>query len=64
MDVGLIMKIAGIGLLVSAANTILSKSGRDEYSTFCTIAGVITVLIMLVSEIGSLFNLVTDTFGL
>ena len=36
MDVGLIMKIAGIGLLVSAANTILSKSGRDEYSTFCT----------------------------
>ena len=64
MDVNLILKIAGIGVLVTVTNSILTKSGRDEYSTFCTIAGVIIVLLMLIGEIGSLFNLVTRTFGL
>lgn len=64
MDAGLILKIAGIGILVTVTNSILSKSGRDEQSTFCTIAGIIIVLIMLVGEIGKLLNLVTGTFGL
>lgn len=64
MDAELILKIAGIGILVTVTNSILSKSGRDEQSTFCTIAGIIIVLIMLVGEIGKLLNLVTGTFGL
>ena len=62
MDAGLILKIAGIGILVTVTNNILSKSGRDEQSTFCTIAGVIIVLIMLLGEIDKLFNLVKNTF--
>lgn len=64
MDVGLILKIAGIGILVTVTNSILSKSGRDEQSTFCTIAGIVIVLVMLIGEIGKLLNLVTGTFGL
>ncbi len=64
MDVGLIFKIAGIGILVSVTNSILSKSGRDEQSTYCTIAGIIIVLIMLVGEIDRLLTLVRGTFGI
>ena len=64
MDVGLILKIAGIGLLVSVIGNILSKSGRDDYSSYCSIAGIIIVLIMLISEIKDLFNLVLTCFGL
>ena len=63
MDIGLILKVAGIGILVSAATQILSKSGRDEQSTFVTIAGIIVVLIMLVGEIEKLFSLVSSVFG-
>lgn len=62
MDAGLILKIAGVGILVTVTNSILSKSGRDEQSTFCTIAGVIIVLIMLIGEIDKLFGLVKNTF--
>lgn len=62
MDAGLILKIAGVGILVTVTNNILSKSGRDEQSTFCTIAGVIIVLIMLIGEIDRLFSLVKNTF--
>ncbi|MBE6682270.1 MAG: stage III sporulation protein AC [Ruminococcaceae bacterium] len=64
MDVGLILKIAGIGFLVTVTNMILSKAGRDEQSIFCTLAGIILVLIVLMGEIEKLISLVTSTFGL
>ena len=64
MDVGLIMKIAGIGILVAVANNILSKSGRDEQAVFCTIAGVVIVLLMLIQQIDMLFTSVRNVFGI
>lgn len=63
MDIGIILKIAGVGILVSAATQILSKSGRDEQSMLVTVAGIIVVLIMLVGEIQKLFELVCSVFG-
>ena len=64
MDVSLILRIAGVGILVTVANAILSKSGRDEQSVFMTLAGIITVLLLLVGEIGRLFNAVRGVFGI
>ena len=63
MDVGLILKIAGVGVLVSSASAILSKSGRDEQATLVTIAGFIIVMLMLVGELGELFDTVRSVFG-
>lgn len=63
MDVSLILKIAGVGVLVSAASSILNKSGRDEQATFVTLAGIIVVLLMLVGELGTLFDTVQSVFG-
>lgn len=63
LDIGIILKVAGVGILVSAASQILSKSGRDEQSTLVTIAGIVVVLIMLIGEIEKLFELVCSVFG-
>ena len=63
LEIGLILKVAGVGILVSAAAQILQKSGRDEQSTLVVIAGIIVVLIMLVGEIEKLFQLVMNVFG-
>lgn len=63
MDIALILKIAGVGILVSAASQILSKSGRDEQAMLVTVAGIIVVLLMLVGEIEKLFDLVCSVFG-
>lgn len=63
LDIGIILKVAGVGILVSAATQILSKSGRDEQSLLVTIAGIIVVLIMLIGEIEKLFELVCSAFG-
>ncbi|MBO5401540.1 MAG: stage III sporulation protein AC [Clostridia bacterium] len=64
MNVTLIIKIAGVGLLASIACQILQKSGKDEQATFVSIAGVITVMIMLISEISQLFSSIRSIFGL
>lgn len=64
MDVSLILKVAGVGILVAAASQILSKSGRDDQAMFVGISGIIVVLLMLVGEVGELFDAVRDTFEL
>lgn len=64
MDADLILRIIGIGLIVSVAYQILSKSGRDEQAMFVTIAGIIVVLVMVTSEIAELLNTIKDLFGI
>ena len=64
MEVGLILKIAGIGVLVSVISMILTKSGKDEQAMMVSIGGIIIVMLMLVEEIGLLIDTVRDVFGL
>ena len=63
MDISLIIKIAGVGILVAVASQILSKSGRDEQAMFVTIAGIIVTLMLLISQIRELFDMVLSLFG-
>ena len=62
MDISLILKITGIGLLVSVACQVLTKSGRDEQSTMLSIAGLIIVMLLIVSELDGLFNTLASVF--
>lgn len=64
MDIALLMKVAGVGLLISASTMILSKSGRDEQGMLLTITGIVVVMLMLAEEIGTLFDTVCGIFGL
>ena len=63
MDVSLILRVAGVGVLVSIASSILNKTGRDEQAMLVTVAGIIVVMLMLVGEIGELFLSVQSIFG-
>ena len=64
MDISLIVKIAGVGILVSVASQILSKSGRDEQAMLVTIAGIIAALMLLISQISELFDMIVSAFGM
>lgn len=64
MDIGLVFKIAAVGIIVAALNTLLVRSGRDEQAMLTTLAGVIVVLMMLVPQISALFKSVRDLFDL
>ena len=56
MDISLIIKVAGIGILVSVATQILSKSGRDEQAMLVTLTGIVVVLLLLVDEIAQRYT--------
>ena len=64
MDITLILKIGGIGLLVSGICQVLSKSGRDDQAMFVSIAGIIIVLMFLIQEFSTLISSIKNIFGL
>ncbi len=63
MEVSLILRVIGVGILVAIAAQILSKSGRDEQAMLVTVSGLVVVFLMLVQEIGTLFDTVRGIFG-
>ncbi|MDD2376746.1 MAG: stage III sporulation protein AC [Clostridia bacterium] len=64
MNVDLLFKIAGIGILVSVLNQVLTKSGREEQAMLTTLTGLIIVLMIVINEIGTLFSTVKTVFKL
>lgn len=64
MDIDLIFKIAGVGIVVAVINQLLSRAGRDEQALLITIAGMVVVLFILTERIGELFDSVKRIFNL
>ncbi|MBQ9704132.1 MAG: stage III sporulation protein AC [Clostridia bacterium] len=64
MDISLILKITGIGILISVACQILNKSGRDEQATLLSIGGIILVMLIILSELDVFFNTLSKIFGI
>ncbi|MBP3391360.1 MAG: stage III sporulation protein AC [Clostridia bacterium] len=64
MEIDLIFKIAGIGIIVAIINQLLGKSGRDEQALMVTLAGLVIVLLMLAGKISELFSVLKRLFSL
>ena len=64
MGIEIILKVAGIGILVAIACQLLKQSGRDDIAMITGLAGLVLSLMLLLSYVGSLFNTVIQIFGL
>ena len=64
MDIDLIFKIAGTGIIVAVLNLVLKRAEREEQAMMTTLAGLIVVLVIIVQEIDGLFETVKSVFGL
>ena len=64
MNIDLIFKIAGIGIIVAILNIILKKAEREEQAMMTTLAGLIVVLMIIIGEISTLFETIKTVFGL
>ena len=64
MDVSLLLRVAGVGMLVAVSCQVLSKSGKDEQALLLTLTGMVVVLIMLIGQLGELIGAVREVFGL
>lgn len=64
MEINLLFKIAGIGILVTVIVQLLRQNGREELATVAAIAGLILATMLIVSMIASLLETVQRTFSL
>ncbi len=56
MDVGIIFRIAAVGILTAIVNQVLKKADKDEIATLTTLAGLVIVLFMVIDMITDLFD--------
>ena len=62
--VELIFKVAAIGIIVAVLNQLLERSGRQEQAMLTTLAGLVVVLFILITQINLLFETVRRMFEL
>lgn len=56
MEIDVIFRIAGIGIIVAIVNQLLSKADKGEYTVFVTLSGVIIIILTLLPQIGNLLD--------
>ena len=64
MSIGLIFKIAAVGILVSVLSQVLKHSGREEQAFLTSLAGLILVLMWIIPYIAQLFTTIQELFSL
>lgn len=64
MGIEIVLKIAGIGILVAVACQLLKQTGRDDIAMITALAGLVIALMFVINQISALFDSVSRIFGL
>ena len=64
VGIDLILRIAGIGILVAVITQLLKQTGREDIAMLAALAGLGITLMMVVNIMGSLFDSVRSVFDL
>ena len=63
MEITLVYKVIGIGILVMFSSLVLDRADRKEQSLLISISGIIAVLLMLTEKLAELFEKIRILFG-
>ena len=64
MEIGIIFKIAAVGILVSILSQFLKHSGREEQAFLTSLAGLLLVLSWIIPYIINLFDYMKKLFDM
>ena len=64
MQIDVLLKIAGVGLLVAVICQVLTRAGREDIAMLATVAGMMVVLLMVVNLASELLSQVREVFFL
>ena len=64
MNVGILFKIAAVGILVSILCQLLKNSGRDDLGHFVSLTGLLVVLFWILPYVLELFGTMQRLFEL
>lgn len=62
LDINLLFKIGGAGILIVILDKVLKSSGKDDIAVITNMAGVVVILLMVINLIGKLFDSVKTMF--
>ena len=62
MEIGIIFKIAAVGIIVTVLGQVLKHSGRDEQAFLLSLVGLVIVLFWVVPYISELFQAMETLF--
>lgn len=64
LDVSILLKIGGAGVLLVILEKVLKSGGKEDIAVIANIAGIVIILLMIVSLISDLFQSVKTMFML
>lgn len=64
MDINMVFRIAGIGILVAVITQLLKQTGRDDMALLAAITGLVIGLMMVVDLVADLFDSLRRIFNL
>lgn len=63
MEISMLFRIGAVGILVSVLTQVLKHSGRDEQAFLASLAGLVLVLMWIITYIADLFGSIETLFG-
>lgn len=64
IEVDLLFKLAGLGVVVAVLSQVLNRAGREELGTLVTVVGLVIALFLVVNLISDLFSSLKSLFSL
>ncbi len=64
MNIDLVFRIAGIGIIVTVISQILNRAGREDIATLAALSGLVVVLMMVVGMLSDFFTTIRSLFAL
>lgn len=64
MQIEVLLRIAGVGLMVTVICQALTRAGREDIATLAAVAGMMLVVLMVVNLAGELLGQVREVFCL
>ena len=64
VQIDLLFKLAGLGVVVPVLCQVLTRAGREELSTLVTVVGLVIALFLVVDLVADLFSSLQSIFAL
>lgn len=64
MEIELVLRVAGVGMIVAVVCHLLGRAGREDHSMLVSLSGIIIIFIMLAGKLGELIEKLRGVFGL
>jgi len=62
LDISIIVKMGIVGIVMIVLDKVLESGGKKEYAVISNLAGIVIILILVISLVSKLFNAIQTLF--